>query len=68
MARIRQAITDPGNSCRVVTIEGEGGLGKTRVLEEVLRRLGQPDIRKTYGDPLPDHDWSDLKNKSSSAI
>lgn len=63
MARIRQAMTDPGNSCRVVTIEGEGGLGKTRILEEVLRRLGQADIRKTYGDPLPEHDWSDLKNQ-----
>jgi len=63
MARIRQALTDPGDSCRVVTIEGEGGLGKTRLLEEVLRRLGQSDIRKTYGDPLPEHDWSDLKNQ-----
>lgn len=63
MARIRQAMTDAGDNCRVVTIEGEGGLGKTRILEEVLRRLGQPDVRQTYGSPLPEHDWSELKSE-----
>ena len=63
MTHIRKALTDPGNACRVVTIEGEGGLGKTRILEEVLRRLGQPDIRNTYGKPLAEHDWSDLNKQ-----
>ncbi|MBK7917534.1 MAG: hypothetical protein IPJ94_15005 [Chloroflexi bacterium] len=47
----------------MVTIEGEGGLGKTRILEEVLRRLDQSDIRKIYGNPLPEHDWSELKKQ-----
>jgi tetratricopeptide (TPR) repeat protein len=63
MVRIRQAMTDAGSNCRVVTIEGEGGLGKTRILEEVLRRLGQPDVLDTYGNPLPEHDWTELKSE-----
>jgi len=63
MARIWRAMTDPGDSCRVVTIKGDGGLGKTRILEEVLRRLGQPDVRQTYGEPLLEHDWAELKGQ-----
>jgi tetratricopeptide (TPR) repeat protein len=63
MEKIRQALTKPGDSCQVVIIEGAGGLGKTRILEEVLRRIGQPDIRNIYGDPLSEHDWSDLQDQ-----
>jgi len=34
------AIFDPGSDNRVAIIEGEGGLGKTRLLQEVRRRAG----------------------------
>ncbi len=58
MERIEQAIFDPGDGCRLVLVEGGGGLGKTRLVEEVLRRLGHPLVRKMYGTPRPQNDWS----------
>ena len=63
MKRIRKALTDPGTHCRVVMIEGPGGLGKTRILEEVLRRLGQSEFFEMYGPPLPEDDWTSLLKK-----
>lgn len=58
MQQIREAIEAPGNECRLVLLEGFGGLGKTRMLEETLRRLGHKAIRQIYGPPRPEDDWT----------
>ncbi|MCA9932663.1 MAG: ATP-binding protein [Anaerolineales bacterium] len=63
MERIWKSLIDSGTHCRVVMIEGPGGLGKTRILEEVLRRLGQPEFCEMYGPPLPEDDWTSLKKR-----
>lgn len=60
MEKIRDSITRNGDECRIVLIEGPGGLGKTRILEEILRRLGHKEMLEWYGPPLPEHNWSDL--------
>lgn len=62
MRRVRRAIEAHGQDCRVVLVEGAGGLGKTRILEEILRRLGHADTLQIYGSPLPEDDWSNLSN------
>ncbi len=41
---LQQAICRPGHDTRVVIIEGEGGLGKTRLLNEALWRAGHSAI------------------------
>lgn len=60
LEKIRQAIFRQDKTCQIVLIKGEGGLGKTRLLEEVMRRLGHPDMVKRYGQPTPteEEDWS----------
>ncbi|MEK7326489.1 MAG: hypothetical protein AAB217_14660, partial [Chloroflexota bacterium] len=58
MTNIREAIYQPGDRLRVVLLEGEGGLGKTRMLREVLWRAGHPDERKTRGLPAAEQDWT----------
>ncbi|MBX3058531.1 MAG: hypothetical protein KF770_18870 [Anaerolineae bacterium] len=58
METISQAIFDEGDGCRLVLVEGAGGLGKTRLVEEVLRRLGHPETREIYRAPRPENDWS----------
>lgn len=63
IAQIHQALIGPGDDCRVIIIEGAGGLGKTRIVEEVLRRLGESDVRRIYGNPLPEHDWAELQKQ-----
>lgn len=65
MVQIREAITAPGRQCRVVLIKGPGGLGKTRLLEELLRRTGDVGMRELYGPPLPQDDWSNLGRKAA---
>lgn len=60
MQQIREAIEAPGNECRLVLLEGFGGLGKTRMLEETLRRLGHKAVRQIYGPPRPEDDWATL--------
>lgn len=58
MKRIHQAIFAPGDSCRLVLVEGIGGMGKSRLVEETLRRLGNKAMREVYGVPRPENDWS----------
>lgn len=67
MHLIHDAIATPGKECRVVLIKGPGGLGKTRLLEEVLRRTGHAAMRDFYGDPLPQDDWAHLVKKAAFA-
>lgn len=67
MSRIREAIVATDKQCRVVLITGSGGLGKTRLLEEVLRRAGDVTMRKLYGPPLPQDDWLSLGRKAAFA-
>lgn len=61
MQKIRGAIEAAGNECRLVLLEGFGGLGKTRMLEEVLRRLGHKAARQIYGLPRSEDDWTHLE-------
>lgn len=61
MKLIYEAISAPGKQCRVVTVQGGGGLGKTRLIEEVLRRSGDAEMLSLYDDPLPQDDWSALR-------
>jgi hypothetical protein len=64
MRIIREAIFPGDDSCRIIFIKGRGGFGKTRLLEETLRRLGVPRWREMY--PLTDEhrapgpDWQDF--------
>ncbi len=60
MAKIRHAIEAPGEECRLVLLEGSGGLGKTRILEEILRRLGHKATREIYGPPQVEDKWTTL--------
>lgn len=53
---IKEAILDSGATCHIVVIRGEGGLGKTRLLDEVLNRLGHQETRERYGKP--EETWS----------
>ncbi len=57
LEQIYRAITDPGDICRVVIIRGDGGLGKTRIIEETIRRLGHKQTLEIYGESLPDDHW-----------
>ena len=54
MRQIRDAIYQTNSDCHIVLIAGPGGLGKTRMIEEVLQRLGHGPMRKTHGDPTDD--------------
>lgn len=49
MERVRKAICEPGTELRVVYLVGSGGLGKTRMLQEVKRAAG----RATWCDGAP---------------
>lgn len=40
LSKLREAIASPGRECRVVLIEGEGGVGKSRLATEMLQHLG----------------------------
>lgn len=46
---IKEAILSPGDEPRLVIIEGEGGLGKTHLLREVLRQMGRPEAHYPAG-------------------
>lgn len=54
---IKQAVLDSADTCHVFVIRGGGGLGKTRLLDEVLNRLGHPEIRERYGKPPKSEEW-----------
>ena len=57
MLQIREAIYQTNNECHIVLIAGAGGLGKTRMIEEALRRIGHGPTRELYGRPA--EDWSE---------
>ncbi len=54
MRRIREAIYQTSSDCHIVLIAGPGGLGKTRMIEEALRRMGHEPTRQLYGRPADD--------------
>jgi len=69
MDQIKQAIFRPAddNSCQLVFIQGRGGFGKTRLLEETLWRLGHPSERNESRPFTAEHrergwDWSAVGN------
>ena len=55
LKKIHDAIYPQERLCHVVLIKGEGGLGKTRLLEEVMSRLGHAKMRQMY--PHVEEDW-----------
>lgn len=56
LEKIRHAIYPNDALCHVVLIKGSGGMGKTRLLEEVMSRLGSDEMRRLY--PMVEEDWS----------
>lgn len=56
LQKIYNAIYTGDKLCHVVLIKGAGGLGKTRLLEEVMSRLGREEMRTLY--PYVDEDWN----------
>ncbi|MCA9942981.1 MAG: ATP-binding protein [Anaerolineales bacterium] len=65
MHQIRQAIYQTSSDCHIVLIAGPGGLGKTRMIEEALRRLGHESMRQLYGRPADD--WQHQFGKKAIA-
>lgn len=61
LEQIKDAIYRSGNELRIVLLTAEGGLGKSRLVEEVLWRAGNRKMREEMGNIPPDHpdwDWS----------
>lgn len=51
LSQIQKAIYSPGAETRLIIIEAEGGMGKTRLLQEVLNRTGHPNAPYPVQDP-----------------
>ena len=49
LAQIRQKLLDP--ACRLLTLFGPGGMGKTRLAIEVARRVA-PDLAREVGERM----------------
>lgn len=61
LEKIKDAIDRPGNELRIVLLTAEGGMGKSRLVEEVLWRAGNRKMCDEMGAIPPDHpdwDWS----------
>lgn len=60
---LRKAIYTSQNSLQIISLLGPGGFGKSRLIEEVLWRIGNPKSRLERG-PIPtDHlDWDWTRN------
>ena len=54
MRQIREAIYQTSSACHIVLIAGPGGLGKTRMIEEALRRMGHRPTQQQYGRSTDD--------------
>ena len=64
LTMLKDAVCAPDdNKTRVIIIVSEGGMGKTRVLEEVLKIAGHPD----YSDPPSKESW-DIQTSIVSEI
>ena len=67
LAKIRDAIYRSDRSCQIVLLRGPGGVGKTRLLEEMLWRAGHPAVRTKGTRPgvrqrREREDWTKLGN------
>lgn len=64
LAIIQQAIYQPQASLQIVLIRGAGGMGKSRLVEEVLWRAGNRNIRSQLTRPKmqPEWDWTGESN------
>lgn len=49
LEQIRQAVYAPDREFKILFIRAQGGMGKTRLLEELLYRSGHPDGDKLWG-------------------
>jgi len=62
LEQIRDAIYTSSNTNQIITIKGRGGLGKTRLTEDILWRAGHPYWREkrplTPDDIAQESDWS----------
>jgi hypothetical protein len=59
LEQIKDAIYRSGNELRIVLLTAEGGLGKSRLVEEVLWRAGNRKMRAEFGE-IPAHrtEWN----------
>lgn len=48
---VRQALTDEGTGFRLVLVQAQGGMGKSRLLEEVMARVNHPDQEGIWAKP-----------------
>ena len=51
--KLELAVCAPGNETRVIVIRSDGGIGKSRLLEELLKIAGHPD----YSTPASLRKW-----------
>jgi tetratricopeptide (TPR) repeat protein len=65
LSRIKAAIYSPGRSFQTIYIRARGGTGKTRLLEEVLRRSGHPDWPHVGG---PQELWETERRENSPIV
>jgi hypothetical protein len=59
LSQIQKAIYSPGTETRLLVIEAEGGMGKTRLLQEVLNRTGHPNAPYPLKDSKKKWDSTD---------
>ena len=57
LALLQDSFCREGDDTRVIIIEGDGGLGKTRLVSEALWRAGQSGIFPARNRTSPDYDW-----------